>query len=103
MIAINPKIGEFFSRKINSFADFQNYIAWLNERIENKYLYVYSVIDNATVKIIRATGFLNYDEINNRIAIVGTWIVPSFWGTLINSEMKLLLLDLSFRKWILLE
>ena len=54
-----------------------------------------------TEKIIGSTGFLNFDRENKKIEIGGTWLAPVYWGTKLNLEAKLLLLDLCFSEWSL--
>jgi N-acetyltransferase len=101
-ISINPKIWEFLPRKINSVTDFENYTVWLTDRINNHSLFVYSIINNDTQEMIGSTGFLNYDEINRKIEIGGSWLEPDYWGTLVNTEVKFLLLELCFSEFDLI-
>lgn len=58
--------------------------------------YPFTVIDKATNKIIGSTRFHNIFPTDKKLEIGWTWYDPSYWGTGINTECKLLLLDFCF-------
>lgn len=57
----------------------------------------FKVIDNQTGKIIGGTRFYEMDEKNNTIMIGYTFLNRSYWGGMINQEMKKLMLDYAFQ------
>jgi len=57
---------------------------------------LFTVIDNATQKIIGTTRYCNADSLNQRVEIGYTWYAKSFQRTGINTECKYLLLTHAF-------
>ena len=52
--------------------------------------------DNQTLEIMGSTRILDLDIINRKAEIGWTWINPKYFGTKINTEAKLLLMDYAF-------
>lgn len=58
--------------------------------------YPFTVIDKITNKIIGSTRLHNIFPADKKLEIGWTWYDPSYWGTGINTECKLLLLNFCF-------
>lgn len=56
----------------------------------------FSVVDNATQKIIGTTRYCNADNLNQRLEIGYTWYAKSYQRTGVNTECKYLLLSHAF-------
>ncbi|NJL12697.1 MAG: GNAT family N-acetyltransferase [Microscillaceae bacterium] len=47
-------------------------------------------------QVAGSTRFMNLDRDNNKLEIGWTWLHPDFWGTNLNTECKLLMLEYAF-------
>jgi RimJ/RimL family protein N-acetyltransferase len=57
---------------------------------------LFTVLDNATQKIIGTTRYCNADNLNQRVEIGYTWYAKSYQRTGVNTECKYLLLSHAF-------
>ncbi len=85
---INQPIDEFISDYINK----------QNEAIGNNTQISYVVVENSSQEIIGSTRFYDISFLDKKIAIGFTWYHPSKWGTKVNPETKLLLLEFAFEE-----
>jgi RimJ/RimL family protein N-acetyltransferase len=58
--------------------------------------YVFTVFDCATNTIVGSTRFFHISQYDKHLEIGWTWLDPAVWGTNINKEMKLLMLEFAF-------
>ncbi len=56
----------------------------------------FTIVHQATGRVIGCTEFSGIDEKNRKLEIGGSWIKPSFQGSAANSETKFLLLRYAF-------
>lgn len=56
----------------------------------------FTIIQNEDYKIIGSTRFLDLQRTHKKLEIGFTWVHPDHWGTVINLECKLLLLNYCF-------
>ncbi|MEO6130729.1 MAG: GNAT family protein [Saprospiraceae bacterium] len=77
------------------------------ERFEKTYLttlalrdsgndYPFVIVHRHTQKIIGSTRFLDIVPYDKRLEIGGTWLLPEYWATTINTDCKLTLLTFCF-------
>jgi len=61
--------------------------------------YAFAVIWRETGQAIGSTRFYDVDVVNRSVEIGWTWYTPAFWGTQVNPEAKLLLMQHAFETW----
>jgi N-acetyltransferase len=88
------KFNKASNTSISSFLD--GYINSLISNMENRGQWSYVVVQNCDNKIIGSTRFYDISFSDKRLAIGFTWYHPSIWGTTVNPEVKLLLLQFAF-------
>jgi len=49
--------------------------------------------------VVGSTRYLDIDPVNRSVEIGWTWYAPSVWGTAVNPEAKLLLMQHAFEDW----
>lgn len=54
------------------------------------------ILHTPSQKVAGSTRFMNLDRDNNKLEIGWTWLHPDFWGTNLNTECKLLMLEYAF-------
>jgi RimJ/RimL family protein N-acetyltransferase len=72
--------------------------AWLDEALEGPYLSFATVVA-ATGKVAGSTRFLMLRPEHRSVEIGWTWLAPAAWGTGVNVEAKLLMLEQAFDRW----
>lgn len=94
--ASDPRIWEFALAPMDSLADMQAYVeAALQAAAEGSALPFVQVIP-ATGQLIGSTRYGNISVADRRLEIGWTWLNPAFWGSLVNTEAKYLLLRHAF-------
>lgn len=98
-VAASPELWKFNKQKNQPIKDFiENYIDQLIMEMDREAQFSYVVQLNNNKKIIGSTRFYDISAMNKRLSIGFTWYDPSFWGTQVNPEVKLLLLQFAFEK-----
>lgn len=98
-IASSPELWKFNKPANQTIEDFiASYIDNLMMEMNRGEHFSYVVQLNQSKEIIGSTRFYDISAINKRLSIGFTWYDPSFWGTEVNPEVKLLLLQFAFEK-----
>jgi len=61
--------------------------------------YAFAVIELATGRLVGSTRYIDVSEAHKGVEIGWTWYAPDVWGTKVNPECKLLLLQHAFDDW----
>lgn len=94
--ASDKKLWEFIPTDCSEKETFYNtYTTALSLR-EKGELYPFVIIHQQTKKIIGSTRLMEIFPNDKKLEIGFTWITQEYWGTAINFECKLLLLDFCF-------
>jgi RimJ/RimL family protein N-acetyltransferase len=91
--------GELWNLWYTSVPSHKTIDAYLDQAFKEQYAgyaLPFSVVDNASQKIIGTTRYCNADHLNHRVEIGYTWYAKSFQKTGINTECKYLLLAHAF-------
>ena len=92
----NPVIWEHLPREIYTREELWQWYQQTKEDEASGKAIPFLIQDNQTLEITGSTRILDLD-INNRKAEIGwTWINPKYFGTKMNTEAKLLLMDYAF-------
>jgi RimJ/RimL family protein N-acetyltransferase len=92
----NPVIWEHLPKEIFSREElWQWYLQTKEDEATGKAI-PFLIQDNQTLEIMGSTRILDLDIANRKAEIGWTWINPKYFGTKINTEAKLLLLDYAF-------
>jgi aminoglycoside 6-adenylyltransferase len=92
----NPVIWEHLPREIFSREEL---VQWYQQTKEDEAAgrsFPFLIQDNQTLEIMGSTRILDLDIANRKAEIGWTWINPKYFGTKINTEAKLLLLNYAF-------
>jgi len=93
----NPMIWEHLPREIYSR---QELWQWYQQAMEDEAggkAIPFLIQDNQTLEIMGSTRILDLDPANRKAEIGWTWINPKYFGTKVNTEAKLLLLNYAFK------
>ncbi len=92
LAASNEEIWELTSVNYSASELFYaSYSEAISDR-ENGKVYPFIIFHKKAKKVIGSTRFLEIDQINKKLEIGVTWISKEFWGTIVNTECKYLLL-----------
>ena len=69
---------------------------YFDRGIQNKFG-IYGVFDTKKDKIIGSSRFYEYDNYNSYIKVGYTFLIPEYWGTNANYNLKVLMLNESFK------
>lgn len=93
-----PAVWENTWRKVNTSEDLNLLVDQaLDQQQKGKQL-PFAVQDRHTGRIIGTTRIGDIDRTNQNVEIGWTWLSPDVWGTGVNAECKLLLLQLCFEE-----
>jgi aminoglycoside 6-adenylyltransferase len=92
----NPEIWKHLPMEIYSREEiFQWYYQAKDDEAAGKAI-PFLIQDNHTLEIMGSTRILDLDDANRKAEIGWTWINPKYFGTKVNTEAKLLLLNYAF-------
>ena len=69
---------------------------YFDRGIQNKFG-IYGVFDTKKDKIIGSSRFYEYDNFNSYIKVGYTFLIPEYWGTNANYNLKVLMLNEAFK------
>ena len=96
LFSANPMIWEHLPREIYSREElWQWYIQTKEDEATGKVI-PFLIQDIQTLEIMGSTRILDLDTANRKAEIGWTWINPKYFGTKINTEAKLLLMNYAF-------
>lgn len=79
----------------------ENYVdATIEKRLAGT-AFTFTIIDEATKKVIGTTTLFDIDNTHKRLEIGFTWLTPACWGTAINTNCKYLLLAYCFEQLVM--
>jgi RimJ/RimL family protein N-acetyltransferase len=61
--------------------------------------YAFTVVAIGDGRVLGSTRYLDVDEARKTVEVGATWYRPDCWGTTVNPESKLLLLQHAFESW----
>lgn len=97
-LALERKIWEFTSNKINCYTDFRRYFdIALTEKKEGM-SYPFAVYDKKSGSYAGSTRYGNISFVHKKVEIGWTWYHPTFQRTGINKACKALLLNFGFNE-----
>jgi aminoglycoside 6-adenylyltransferase len=94
----NPVIWKHLPREIYSREDMLQWYYQAKEDEAAGKAIPFLIQDIQTLEIMGSTRILDLDDANRKAEIGWTWINPKYFGTKVNAEAKLLLLDYAFTK-----
>lgn len=94
----NPEVWEYTWRKVDSLGDIEEIVSAAILNKEKGLHLPFLIKDKATGKTIGSTRIGDIDRVNKNVEIGWTWISPEYWGTMVNTECKFLLLQYCFEK-----
>jgi len=92
----NPVIWEHLPREIYSREELLEWFQQAKEDEAAGKAIPFLIQDNQTLEIMGSTRILDLDAANRKAEIGWTWINPKYFGTKINTEAKLLLMNYAF-------
>lgn len=92
------EIWTYMATKVRSQAEIEQMINTAISEREKGTQYAFTVLNDKN-QIIGSTRFLETSTVHNSAEIGWTWYHPSVWRTKVNTECKLLLLELAFENW----
>ena len=72
------------------------FLLFFNKGLQSDFGFL-KIIDKNSNKIIGSTRFYSYDKIDEAIRIGFTFISTEYWGTLVNFQIKKIMIDYSFK------
>ena len=94
--SVNPVIWEHLPREIFSREELWLWYLQTKEEEATGKVIPFLIRDNQTLEIMGSTRILDLDAVNRKAEIGWTWINPKYFGTKINTEAKLQLLEYAF-------
>jgi aminoglycoside 6-adenylyltransferase len=94
----NPVIWEHLPREIYNRAELWQWFQQAKEDEAAGKAIPFLIQDNRTLEIMGSTRILDLDVANRKAEIGWTWINPKYFGTKINTEAKLLLMNYAFNE-----
>lgn len=82
----NPKVTRFYGVHFNSMEETLEQMLWYRALIENKTGIWWKVQDIKSGEWVGASGFNDWDH-KQKIAEIGCWVLPDFWGRGFGSEI----------------
>lgn len=92
------EIWTYMATKVRSQAEIEQMINTAISEREKGTQYAFTVLNDKN-QIIGSTRFLETSTVHKSAEIGWTWYHPSVWRTKVNTECKLLLLELAFENW----
>lgn len=92
------EIWTYMATKVRSEAEIEQMINTAISEREKGTQYAFTVLNDKN-QIIGSTRFLETSTVHKSAEIGWTWYHPSVWRTKVNTECKLLLLELAFENW----
>jgi aminoglycoside 6-adenylyltransferase len=96
LFSTNPLIWEHLPQEIFSREDLMKWYHQTKEDEATGKAFPFLIQDIQTLEILGSTRILDLDTVNRKAEIGWTWINPIYFGTKINSESKLLLMNYAF-------
>ena len=97
LFSADPRIWEHLPLEIFSREEILQWYQQTKEDEATGKTIPFLIQDNQTLEIMGSTRILDLDTINRKAEIGWTWINPKYFGTKINTEAKLLLMNYAFR------
>ncbi len=94
--ASDKRLWEFIPTDCSERTTFYDAYAKALTLREKDELYPFVIFHRSTKKIIGSTRLMEIFPNDKKLEIGFTWIIQKYWGTIINFECKLLLLDFCF-------
>ncbi|HTN44838.1 MAG TPA: GNAT family protein [Flavipsychrobacter sp.] len=95
-IAADKRIWEYYAVDGSDTGKLKHsFLTAIEERNKNLQ-YPFVIVDKHTKQVIGSTRFLDLQPQHKKLEIGWTWLHPSYWGTPVNPECKLLLLSYCF-------
>jgi RimJ/RimL family protein N-acetyltransferase len=94
--SVNPVIWEHLPQEILSREELMRWYQQTKEDEATGKVVPFLIQHIKTLEIIGSTRILDLDTVNRKAEIGWTWINPRYFGTKINTEAKLLLLNFAF-------
>lgn len=94
--AADKRIWEFYSGDWSVRETFDRIYKGALKQRERELEYPFVVVLKSTGKIIGSTRYMDIGAYDKRLEIGGTWYMPEFWATAINSDCKLTMLTCAF-------
>jgi RimJ/RimL family protein N-acetyltransferase len=95
-IAAEKKIWEYYAVDGSDISKLTHSFRTAIEERKKNLQYPFVIVDKHTTEVIGSTRFLDLQPLHKKLEIGWTWLQPSYWGTAVNSECKLLLLSYCF-------
>jgi RimJ/RimL family protein N-acetyltransferase len=92
------EIWTYMATKVRSQAEIEQMINTAISEREKGTQYAFTVLNDKN-QIVGSTRFLETSTVHKSAEIGWTWYHPSVWRTKVNTECKLLLLELAFENW----
>jgi N-acetyltransferase len=92
------EIWTYMATKVRSQAEIEQMINTAISEREKGTQYAFTLLNDKN-QIIGSTRFLETSTVHKSAEIGWTWYHPSVWRTKVNTECKLLLLELAFENW----
>jgi RimJ/RimL family protein N-acetyltransferase len=98
-VALDPRIWEFSSSRLQSAADVEEYVAKALAARDDGTAVPFATVERKSGTVIGSTRFHNIDRAERRLEIGWSWLNPRWWRTAINTEAKYLMLRHAFEQW----
>lgn len=93
------EVFRWYPWSMRSLEDFQTYVDRVLAEDARGISVAFATIVRDTGEIVGSTRFMNIDAANRHVEIGGTWIVPAWQRTAVNTEAKYLMLRHAFESW----
>ncbi|TLS35084.1 GNAT family N-acetyltransferase [Pseudalkalibacillus caeni] len=94
----NEEIWTYMPMKVNKLEDMERLVAEALQTRKQGVALPFVIIDQDQQKIVGSTRFLDISIPNRNLEIGWTWLSPSVWQTMVNTECKYLLLRYCFEE-----
>lgn len=94
-----PEIWTWLSSSITTPVDAERFIATAMDGEASGRELPFAVVRRADDRVLGSTRYLEIDAVNRTVEIGWTWYTPAVWGTAVNPEAKLLLMQHAFEDW----
>lgn len=95
----SPEIWTWLSSSIATREDANRFIATAAAGEATGRELPFAVVRAADGEVVGSTRYLEIDSVNRSLEIGWTWYAPEVWGTAVNPEAKLLLMQHAFEDW----
>ena len=89
-------VWDYLPQKLSGSKAIESWLTMHLSQKDEKLRFPYAIFSENGDRLLGSSSYLGLDERNRSIEIGWTWLAPEVWGSKVNLECKLLLLEQAF-------